>query len=205
MTELWPLGPIVLPHEFVVDGHHFELPEIRSAVLLGWLAAGEWWRLFPGSVDDLPLAPLGRRMRDDHDDFGFVHLHAVATGLMGGLAGLATSTSTGWWPARRLAAAAVSTWPSYSAWCASHATPTLDKPLHEVIGGIYAWVRSGVPPQGWEVLDHNIWAPPPYVRSPAATADHLPEHVREAEAAAAMATLMETLPGEQPEAEWSAQ
>lgn len=203
MAELWPQGPLTLPHEFTLNGQPMIIPHIPTPTLLGWLRGGQWWQLFPYTIPDSDLTAISLRLLDDDDDLDWYHFHHVGTLLLGGLSGmaLADGTSDGYWPARRLAATALNMWPVYSAWCATHGLSPVDRPLYEVMGSIYAWLRSTEGPDEVITLEQKIWEPPPYLAAVAPEA--LPQHVRDAEAAAALATLGEMLPGEQVDHEWT--
>lgn len=210
MAELWRNGPLILPHEFTVDGQDFILPQIETATLLGWLGHGAWWELFPGSIDSETLLPITLRFRSPYDDFDYEHLHDVATVLFGRLSGMATldGGGDGWWPGQRLAATALLDWPSYSAWCADRGHYPLRGDLFDVMGRVYAWTRAtrATPMdrevfQAREKLDQRLFAPPPHVSVAAEAA--LPRSVRDAEAALALASLRDTLPGEVIEGEFT--
>lgn len=204
MAELWPGGPVELPHHFTFDGHDMVLPEIPTHQLLGWLACGSWWQLLPQSIAFDEIAPLVIRLVDPEDEgFDFEHLWEPAITLFAGLAGTRPMEGggTGWWPAVRLASTAVTQWTLFAGWCASHGTHPLDGPLWMVIGRVYAWLRDGRDSNGLAKLEQQIWAPPPMVMGNASS--ELPRHVRDEEAALALKTLNETIPGmEQGVAEW---
>lgn len=195
--ELWPDGPLVLPHEFTVDGHPLTVPHIEIHTLVGWLAYGHWWELYPGTIPGDEMMPLTLRWYDDDDPFDYEHLHHVAATLLGRLAGLSgmPGAGDGFWSGQRIAVTALLEWPRYVAWCAAHGRGALDGQLYEVIGAMYAWLcdRCGGG-EAIEQLDAQIFAPPPYVTS--ASPEVLPQWVRDEEARAALATLTERLPGE---------
>lgn len=197
MAELWFGGPLELPHDFTIDGLTYSLPEIPTHQLLEWLASGAWGELFPRAVPMEQLTPLLLRMRDDNDVIDYEHLHDVASTLFGRLTGLAAidgSGGDGFWPGRRIAATALTQWAQYAAWCAAHGTRPLDGPLHQVVTAMYGWLRDRAGIEGAEELDRTIFAPPPFSR--ALPDDVLPRAIRDAEAAAALASLGEALPGE---------
>ena len=204
MVSLWPGGPLELPHTVVVDGVSFTLPDIPTRTLFKWLTCGAWTELIPGSVDQADRLQLDLRLIDDLDPFDLEHYFHISTSVFGRLAGTASGdrTGTGWWPAHRLAATAAVNWPLFVGWCASHGTEPLEGPLWRVIGGIYGWLRDNVSTSEKETqrLERTIWAPPPHVMVP--EPDKLPHHVREAEAAGALASLRESLPGEDKVTEW---
>lgn len=209
MAELWPNGPLVLPHEFTVDDQAFILPAVPTPTLFGWLGHGMWWQLYPGLIDASTLLPVTLRFRDVDDDYDYEHLHDVATVLFGRLTGLAAldGSGDGWWPGQRLASTALLDWPSYAAWCAEHGHTPLGGQLYEVMGRAYAWIRdSRAKPmdretwQNLEKLDQRVFAPPPHIAVVSEAA--LPRSMRDAEAAMALASLRETLPGEVVEAEF---
>lgn len=203
MAELWPGGPIELPHVVTIDGIEVEIPEIPTSTLLGWLATGAWWSLFPESVDQTRIMPLTARFVDDEDNFDFENLWFPATTLFGRLAGThGGESSTGWWPALRLAATATANWTLYTAWCATVGSSPIEGPLWRVTGTIYGWLRAlrAGDEQELAKLDQFVWAPPPV--KAAAEPEQLPQHVREEEAKLALAALAETLPGEDRISEW---
>lgn len=205
MAELWPGGPVELPHTITVDDVELTLPEMPTLRLLHLLAARAWWELLPNAVKPSESAPLFLRLFDDDDELDFEHLWEPAIIVLGRLAGtgLRTDGGTGWWPAVRLAGQAIADWPLFNAWCAGHGMDPSTAPLWRVIGAIYAWLRSLFPSQDLSKLDQEIWAPPPFVANAATVTQELPRHVRDEEAALALAALRETLPGEQVEAEWT--
>lgn len=159
MTELWPGGPIELPHAFSVDDVEMTLPEIPVRDQLWWLASGNWPALYPSSVLGAAAEPILRRFVDDDDDgMDYEHLWECATLLFGHLAGLATPEDgeSGWWPAMRLASTALYAWPQYSAWCAEHGADPLGGPLWRVIATIYSWLRVGAQnPDALQRLDRK--------------------------------------------------
>lgn len=195
MAELWAGGPIELPHAFTLDGHQLVLPQIPTEKLLGALAAAAWWELLPQAVAFDQMVPLLVRLVDDADEWDYECLWEPATVLFAGLAGTLPrdGAGTGFWPGVRLAATAVVQWPLYSAWCAAHGTPPLEGPLWEVISRVYAFARDGLDSAGLAKLEQQIWAPPPVKAAvdPAA----LPRHVRDEEAALALASLNEAMAG----------
>ncbi len=202
MSELWPGGPVVLPHEFWIDEHRLVLPEIPVTDLLGWLAGRMWWELIPGRLDPAQAMPIVLRHLDEDDDFDLEALHDPATVILGRMSGLATidGTQDGWWPAHRLAVTALTDWPMYSGWCAAHGTNPLGGPLHQVMGAIYGWLGDRAGPDGADKLAQQIFGPPPHQAVAEAA---LPRAIRDQEAALAMAALREQLPGEVIEGEWT--
>lgn len=206
MAELWPGGPVTLPHELSIDGHRLVIPEIDTPRLLFWLASGQWWGLIPEALDPGQALPLMLRFHDEHDVFDYEHLWDVATLLLGRMSGLSTLDGKvdGYWPARRLAATALHDWALYAAWCASHGQDPVGGQLHQVITRIYAWMRERAGPQRLERVEQDIFAAPPHVA--VATADMpVPRHIRDQEAALALAALREVVPGggERFEQEWT--
>jgi hypothetical protein len=195
-VELWPGGPLVLPHEFWVDEHRLVLPETKPATLLGWLAGGAWWELIPLSLDPNQALPLNLRFHDPDDDYDYEHWWEIATTLLGRLSGLSTldGSTDGYWPARRLASTALHDWPFYAAWCAEHGRAPLRGQLYEIMGQIYGWMRFRAGPGGVEKLDAQVFAPPPY--KPVAANEAVPRQIRDQEAALALAALREQLPGD---------
>jgi hypothetical protein len=196
-VELWPDGPLVLPHEFTVDGHPLTVPEIETSTLVGWLAYGRWWELYPGTIPGDEMMPLTVRWYDDEDPLDYEHLYHVAATLLGRLAGLGGTSGAGdgFWPGRRIAVTALIEWPRYAAWCAAHGRSPVTGPLYEVVGAMYAFLRDRCGGgEALEDLDAQIFAPPPYVS--AVGPELVPQWVRDDEARAALASLNERLPGE---------
>lgn len=193
--ELWPGGPLVLPHEFWVDEHRLVLPEIKPHTLLSWLASGAWWELTPLSLDANQALPLNLRFHDPDDDYDYEHWWEIATTLLGRLSGLSTldGSTDGYWPARRLASTALHDWPFYAAWCAEHGRAPLRGHLYEIMGQIYGWMRFRHGPGGIDKLDAQVFAPPPY--KPITVTDAVPRQIRDQEAALALAALGEQMPG----------
>lgn len=191
MAELWPGGPIELPHDITLDGVLITVPEVPSTTLLSWLSIGAWWSLVPAALDPEELMPFLLRFQDEEDEFDYEHLWDVGVVLFGRLAGMGRDGGPGWWPARRLAATAVTHWPQYTAWCAAHGTDPVDGPLWQIMGRVYAWLRERAGPQQVDRLDHQIWEPPPFEASAV-----VPQHVRDEEARMALAALGEVGGGE---------
>lgn len=202
MAELWPGGPVELPHVLTVDGHQLVIPQIPTATLLAALAGAAWWELLPQAVPFEQMAPLLVRLVDDDDEWDYECLWEAATVLFAGLAGTLPreGAGTGFWAGVRLAATAVVQWPLYAAWCATHGTPPLDGPLWEVISRVYAFARDGLDASGLAKLEQQIWAPPP-IKS-AVAPEALPRHVRDEEAALALASLNEAMGGAEFVTEW---
>jgi hypothetical protein len=214
MTELWPGGPIELPHTLLIDDVPVEIGDVPVPRLLHWLATGNWGALYPlNSKSTQPGVndPLLTRFVDDNDEVvDYEHLYDVATLLFAHLAGVAptvgmivteaasTAAAAGWWPAVRLAATALSSWPAYAGWCATHGTDPLNGPLWRVIPTIYAWVMDTAGGEDPSRLERDIWAPPPPPRGDvAAAAVAVSGRERDHEAAMALAALDQLLPGEQ--------
>ncbi len=195
MSELWPLGPIVLPHDFWVDGQLITLPEVPIPRLFGWLAYGQWWELFPALADPTQIHAFTRRFAADDDEFDYEHWHDVATLIFGRMTGFAAldGSSDGWWPGRRLAASAVAALPVYLAYCAEHGQGPFDGTLHAVLGRVYAWLRAYTDPAKLDQLDRTLYEIPTSV---AANGAAVPKSVADAEAALALAALTEMLPGD---------
>jgi hypothetical protein len=201
VAELWPHGPLTLPHEIRIDGHSVLIPEVPTATLLGIIARGCWWEFFPVFADPATMEPVLWRFYDDDDPFEFEHLWTIATILLGRLSGMATidGSTDGWWPARRMAATALGDWASYAAWCATHGCDPLDGPLYRVVGAIYGWLIDRAGYEGRSKLDQQIFGPPPHVPINQAA---VPRHLRDAEAAMALAALREAGAGDMV-AEWT--
>lgn len=203
MAELWPGGPIELPHQITIDGIELTLPAIPTPELLYLVATQSWWQLLPNAVDPEQAVPLMERIHDAGDHFDFEHLWDPAILVLGRAAGIAprkASSAAAWWAAVRVAGNALGEWPLFSAWCARHDVDITGGPLWKVVAAAYAWLRDQVAPQDLAKLEQQIWAPPPF--APAAAPEELPEHVRAEEAALALAALRESLPGEQQIGEW---
>lgn len=64
MAELWPGGPIHLPHTFVLDGDSFTVPVLDTGTLFGCLAYGAWWELVPNALTDDEKLVLAERLHD---------------------------------------------------------------------------------------------------------------------------------------------
>lgn len=205
MAELWPGGPVELPHEFTFDGLALVLPEIPVQQLLFWLGTGSWWELIPQSVPFEQILPLIVRLLDPDDEgFDWEQLWEPAITVFAALAGTRPreGVGLGWWAAVRLASTAVAQWPLFTAWCAGRGTDPLEGPLWLVMGRIYAWLRDGRDERAMARLEQEIWAPPPVVKTAVPTAE-LPQHVRDEEAALALKALGEAIPGmEEGVAEW---
>jgi hypothetical protein len=196
VAELWHGGPVVLPHSFTLDDVELTIPEIAPTTLVGWLAFGQWWSLFPHTVHT-GMEVFNARFHDDDDAFDYEHLHDPATVIFGRMTGMAAlhEGTDGWWPGRRIAYTALCEWPRYAAWCALHGQEPAGGQLYEIVPRMYAWLceRAG-PGEGIQKLDAQIYEPPPYAAKLAE--DEIPDWLRAEEAANALATLNERFPGE---------
>lgn len=198
MAELWPGGPITLPHTLTHDGIELTIPEFPVTDLLYWLSTGQWWCLYPNGITDRAAAePLNERLNDPDDEFDMIHLHVVGTVLFGRLAGTAPPSGSGWWPAVRLATSALRHWPLFHAWCVGHALDPLSSSLMTVISAAYAWLRETVPDDKIGKFENDLWAAPATASAPAAEPEELPEHIRAQEAQMMLAAMNESLPGQQ--------
>lgn len=197
MAELWPGGPITLPHTFAHDGVEVVIPEQKPADLLYWLSSGQWWQLYPNAADQETLLPLKTRLFDPDDHLDMIHLHDVGTTLFGRLTGMAPTTGTGWWPSVRLAHIAITQWPLFNAWCVQHGVDPLAGTLMSTTGAIYAWIRDGLGPEQLAKFEQELWSTPARASAPSVPIEELPEHVRQDEAGAFLAAMGESLPGAQ--------
>jgi hypothetical protein len=204
VAELWPGGPIELPHTITLDGLTLTLPATPTFDLLHLMATGSWWNLLPNALPPQERATLLARVFDDEDPLDFEHLWDPAVTLLGRLAGTASrhSGGTGWWPAIRMCAWALGDWPLFNAWCAEHGLDIAAAPPWRATGAIYGWLRTLTPAENLANLEQEIWAPPPFAVA-STSVDELPRHVRDEEAALALAALRETLPGEDRVTEWT--
>jgi hypothetical protein len=202
LAELWPSGPIELPHTLTIDGVELTLPEIPTPKLMFLVATQAWWEVLPNAVDPAQVAPLVERVFDDEDPFDLENFCEPALVVLGRLAGThpRKGGGTGWWPAVRLCGSALAEWPLFAAWCVQHGTDIVHAPLWKATSAIYAWLREDRDPKDLAKFEQQVWAPPPYTRS--TTPDQLPDHVRAEEAALALAALREALPGEERVPEW---
>lgn len=196
MTELWPGGPLTLPHTIVHDGVTLAIPEIPTTDLLYWLSSGQWWQLYPNAVDSEALEPLRVKLFDPGDPFDLAHMHDVAIRLFGRLAGMAPSDGTGWWPSVRLAHAAITQWPLFNAWCTGHNINPLAGSLMTAVSAAYAWLRDGLTADQLAKFENALWETPVRAAAPAAEPKEVPEHIRQEEAGAFLAAMGESLPGQ---------
>lgn len=197
MAELWPGGPLTLPHTFTHDGVEVTVPELPTTTLLHWLGTGQWWQLYPNSVDAEQTEPLRDRLFDPEDPLDLVHLHDVAIRLFGKLSGMAPPDGTGWWPSVRLANAALAQWSLFHSWCVAHAVDPLNGSLMTTVTAAYAWMRDGLNRDQLAKFEHMLWEIPAIAAAPTAEAAEIPEHVRQEEAGAFLAAMGESLPGQQ--------
>jgi hypothetical protein len=198
MAEMWPGGPLTLPHSIVHDGIELTVPELPVNDLFYWLASGQWWQLYPNALPNVDTEPLRKRLFDPKDDLDLIHLHDVATRLFGRLSGMAPPQGTGWWPSVRLANVALVQWPLFNAWCTAHGVAPFGGTLMTTVSASYAWMREGLHGEQMAKFEQALWEAPP-VRSSAAAVEpeELPEHLRQEEASAFLAALGESLPGQQ--------
>lgn len=197
MAELWPGGPLTLPHTFTHDGVELTMPELPTNDLLYWLGTGQWWRLYPNAIGAQAVEPLRAKLFAPEDPFDLIHLHDVGTRLFGRLAGMAPPDGTGWWPSVRLANVAISQWPLYNAWCTGHGIAPLSGSLMTAVSASYAWMRDGLSPEQLAKFEQLLWETPVRAAAPNAEPDELPEHIRQDEAGAFLAAMGESLPGQQ--------
>lgn len=197
MAELWPGGPITLPHRFTHDGVPLEIPELPLHDLLYWLSSAQWWRVYPNSVPEPMLQPLKERLFDPDDPLDMIHLHDVATTLFGRLSGMAPADGTGWWPSVRLANLALGQWPLFHSWCLRNGIRPLAENLMTAVTAAYAWVRDGLTPEQVAKFEQDLWSTPTRVAAPKTEPEALPEHLRREEAGAFLAAMGQALPGEQ--------
>lgn len=208
MAELWPEGPIVLPHTITHDGVELTIPDLPTTKLLYWLATGQWWQLYPGAVDQAEFKVLYERLFDPDDELDLGHISIVSKRLFGRLAGMAYHSGDGWWPSVRLAADALSRWPLFASWCAVRTIKPLDATLWEAVMMMYGWVRDGLLPQELAKLEQELWSVPQGAVGKAAgpessgdaeakylPEDQLPDHVRDEEASAFLSMFSEQVPG----------
>lgn len=204
MAELWPGGPLTLPHAIVHDEVELTIPELPVNTLFYWLGSGQWWQLYPNAVPAAQSEPLRDRLFDPGDPFDLVHLHDVATRLFGRLSGMAAPGTTGWWPSVRLANVAIMQWPQFNAWCTGHGVAPLADTLMTGVSAAYAWMREGLHGEHLSKFEQLLWEAPTRATSSAAAAaastedtGDLPEHLRQEEAAAFLAAMGESIPGQQ--------
>lgn len=197
MGELWPGGPLTLPHTFTHDGVEVTVPELPTPTLLHWLGTGQWWQLYPNAVDPDQTEPLRQRLFDPTDQLDLVHLHDVAIRLFGKLTGMAPPDGTGWWPAVRLANATLAQWPLFHSWCVGHSVDPLHSSLMTTVTAAYAWLRDGLNRDQLAKFEHMLWEIPTIAAAPNAEPTEIPEHVRQEEAGAFLAAMGENLPGQQ--------
>jgi hypothetical protein len=95
----------------------------------------------------------------------------------------------------RLANVAIVRWPLFNAWCTAHGVAPFGGTLMTAVSASYAWMRDGLYGEELAKFEQALWETP--IRSAAAAAEELPEHLRQAEASAFLAALGESLPGEQ--------
>lgn len=203
MAELWPGGPVELPHRLTIDGQDVLVPEVPTGTLLHWLAARQWWNLLPNGLAPEEATLLMRRCDDEDDPFDFEQLWEPGTRLFGRLAGTAPfeGAGTGFWPGARLASTVIVQWPLFAAWCRTHGHVPLDGPLWQTIASAYAWLRETTMPERLAQLEQQIWSPPPV--AVAVEPQELPRHVREEEAALALKALHEAAAGGAATREWT--
>lgn len=197
MAELWPGGPLTLPHTIVHDGVELTVPELPVTDLFYWLSGAQWWQLYPNALPADTTEPIRTRLFNPDDPFDLVHLHDVATRLFGRLAGMAPLDGTGWWPAVRLANVAIMQWPLFNAWCTGHGVKPLDDTLMTAVGATYAWMRDGLHGEHLAKFEQALWETPARNAASAVEPEELPEHLRQAEASAFLTALGESLPGQQ--------
>lgn len=196
MAELWPGGPLTLPHTIIHDGVELLVPDLPVNELFYWLATGQWWRLYPNAVPAEAMDPLRERLFDVDDPLDLVHLHDVGTRLYGRLAGMASGSGTGWWPAVRLANAAINQWPLFNAWCTGHHVEPFGGTLMNAVSAAYAWMRDGLYGEHMGKFEQALWETPATSAAPSTEPEKLPEHLRQEEASAFLAAMGESLPGQ---------
>jgi hypothetical protein len=81
VAELWPGGPLTLPHTIVHDGVKLTIPELPVIDLFYWLSNAQWWQLYPNALSGEATKPIRARLFNADDPLDLVHLHDVATRL----------------------------------------------------------------------------------------------------------------------------
>lgn len=203
MAELWPGGPIELPLTLRLDDEDLTIPAVPTLELLHILATRSWWQLVPNQLPMGQLALVVRRLHDEHDTLDMEDLWHPTVEIMTRLTGMTDKQGTlNPWPGIRLAASAVVQWPLFIGWCATHGLDPASAPLWRVMGGIYAWLKESMSGKDLVKLEQEIWAPPPYVAT--GSTDALPQHIRDADAALALAALREAQRAGEGLDEWQA-
>lgn len=201
MSELWPGGPVELPHQFEHSGVLVQLPYVENMPLLELLAYGRWSHFYPGLMPEGQGWELEMRLWDQRDHgLDIRHLFWVASTLLGRMAGMhryrpadpadpvgfPEYEDSGYRAARQLSAWVLFNWPEFSGWCASRSINPTETPFWMLMGSAYQWqvdLRSHDPEQVL-ALNELLW-PTPSERSilalPAASPDSPPPGYAEAD------------------------
>lgn len=186
MTELWPGGPIELPHRFRHDGVDLVLPTVPNATLLDLLTYGRWSHFYPGLIPEGHGWELELRYADPTDvAFEWHQFHWVARTLLGRIAGTmrqrpGQADDDGYLAARVLSGRVLFNWPEFAAWCARHGfNDPMDRPFWLLMGAAYGWQQEAhaTSAELLAELDRMLWPPrpalpPPPEADPEAEAEH---------------------------------
>ena len=178
MGELWPGGPLELPHRFEHSGVPVTLPHVENVALLELLAYGRWSHFYPGLMPEGQGWELEIRLWDQRDHTVDIrHLYWVASTLLGRIAGMyryrpADPRDPITWPeyedsgyraARQLSAWVLFNFPEFSGWCAARTLNPLDVPYWMLMGAAYQWQVElrGHDPDAIATLHEHLWPPTP--------------------------------------------
>lgn len=183
MPELWPGGPLELPHRFEHSGVTITLPHVENTALLELLAYGRWSHFYPGLMpEDGEGWQLEMRLLDQRDrSLDIRHLYWVASTLLGRIAGMyryrpadphdpinsPEFEDSGYRAARQLSAWVLFNYPEFSGWCASRSMNLLEVPFWLLMGAAYQWQVElrGNDPDALMALQSHLW--PPVTERPA--------------------------------------
>lgn len=184
MGELFPGGPLELPHSFEHAGVRVSLPYVDNMRLLEMLAYGRWSHFYPGLMPESQGWQLEMRLWDQTDrNFDIRHLFWVASTLLGRVAGMyryrpadpADPITTpeyedsGYRAARQLSAWVLFNWPEFIAWCTGRALNPVEMPFWLLMGSAYQWQLDlrGHDHDAIVALNDHLW-PTPSERVPLA-------------------------------------
>ena len=176
MGELWPGGPLELPHAFEHSGVRVQLPYVDNATLLEILAYGRWSHFYPGLMPEGQGWELELRLGDQRDRAFDIHtLYWVASTLLGRIAGMyryrpadpsdpiafPEYEDSGYRAARQLSAWVLFNWAEFAGWCAGRALNPLEMPFWLMMGAAYRWQLElrGDDQDAVLELQETLWPP----------------------------------------------
>lgn len=150
------LGPVTGRLDFRMEGEPYTLLIPADGLqVCGWAAAGNWYALVPGCLEDASADAFYAMLADPYGPVGLRAcwrlVHALGNAVYG----------QEWYVAERLAATAESRWDMYSAWTVTVGFDPETATAHRVCSSILAWLRNSCQDEkDLRRLDAQLFAPP---------------------------------------------